>query len=273
MAEESRLSPEQLLEGTDRFRIDGDVALITGAASGIGRVVAFVLADAGADIAIADRQAEQVRSVGNEIDDHFDVNVTSLTCDVSDPESVESMVDDAVKDLGTVDVLCNIAGVSRESNTESVPEKEWDLIQNVNLKGTYLCSQAAFPHLKGGGRIVNMSSFVARYGSSTMSHYAAAKAGIRNFTRSLAGEWATDNVRVNAVAPAPIFTAGITDLLDVTSEEALDREPIDRELGSPAEVADAMLFLASRASSFISGETVFLEGVPAVQEDISRILG
>ena len=273
MAEENQLSPAELQEGTDRFRIDGDVAVVTGAASGIGRVVAFVLADAGADVAIADRQTERVRAVATEIEEHFDANVTSITCDVSDPESVDNMVDRAVEDLGTVDILCNIAGVSRESNTESIPETEWDLVQNVNLKGTYLCSQAAFPHLQGGGRIVNMSSFVARYGSSTMSHYAAAKAGIRNFTRSLAGEWAGDNIRVNAVAPALIFTAGIADLLDVTGEKALDREHIDRDLGSPAEVADAMLFLASRASSFVSGETVFLEGVPAVQEDISRILG
>lgn len=271
MVDFNQLAPRDVDGGTERFELADEVALITGAASGIGRVTAFRLADAGADVALTDRKEAQLEAVAGEVREAFDVRVSALPGDVSDRESVGTVVEEAVEELGGIDVLCNIAGVGRQRSTHEMSEDEWDLVQNVNLKGTFLCSQAAVPYLSGGGRIVNVSSFVAQYGSATMSHYAAAKAGIRNFTRSVAAEWAPRNVRVNAVAPGTIFTAGYAAFLDAEPGDAYDRSRIDRPIGSPAEVADVIVFLASPASSFVSGETLIMEGAPIVQEDFTEV--
>jgi 3-oxoacyl-[acyl-carrier protein] reductase len=179
------------------------------------------------------------------------------------------MVDTAVTELGGLDVLLNVAGVSTVGASKDITTKQWDLVNDVDLRGTFLASREAYPHLQGGGRIVNVSSIAGIYGASTMSHYGAAKAGVKNLTRSLASEWASENIRVNAVAPGPILTTGVAAWFDMDPEAAYDRRHVDRGIGSPAEVADAILFLASPMSSFVTGETITVAGPPAVQEDVS----
>lgn len=263
------LSPADVSEVSDRLRLDGDRALVTGAGNGMGRVVAFVFAAAGADVAISDRLPEDLEDTATELGDAFDVDVSTTAANVADPVAVADMVDAAATDLGGLEILLNVAGMSTVGASRGFESDTWDLVQNVNLRGSFLAAQAAFPHLSPGGRVINVSSIAGLYGSSTMSHYGVAKAGVRNLTRSLANEWSADNVRVNAVAPGPTLTPGAYDVIEDASEAAYDRSHVHREIGSPADVADTMLFLASDLASYVTGETVRVAGKPPVQEDVS----
>jgi len=253
---------------TDRFRVDGDVALVTGASRGIGRVTAFELAAVGADVAVASRSMDDLEAVATELESTFDARVVPIETDVADPDAVEEMIETTVTELGDLDVLVNNAGASFVSDTEDMSANGWDTVADINLKGTHLCSKAALPHLEGGGRIVNFSSVAGQYGSNTMSHYGAAKAGVENLTRSLANEWADRNVRVNCIAPGLVLTPGSAGVMGVGSDTAHDRSTVDRPVGGADEIADAVVFLATPASSYLTGETLVIEGPPAVSEDV-----
>jgi len=218
---------------------------------------------------ISDRLADDLDDTEAELGEYFDVDVTTVNADVSDPDHVAAMVETAVDDLGDLDVLLNVAGMSTLEESADLGADVWDLVQQVNLRGGFLAAREAYPHLVDGGRIVNVSSIAGLYGSATMSHYAAAKAGVKNVTTSLANEWAADNVRVNAVAPGPTLTPGSVGLLEGPTPDAYDRTEIGRKIGSPAEIADTLLFLASPLSSFVTGETIRVAGRPPVQEDVS----
>lgn len=263
------LTPADVRDVDGRLSLDGERALVTGAGNGMGRVVAFTFAAAGADVAVSDRLEDDLADTAAEIRGTFDVDVATTTADVSDPVAVADMVDAAASDLGGLDVLLNVAGVSTFEDSAEMEPKAWDLVQNVNVRGAFLAAQAAYPHLNPGGRIVNVSSIAGLYGSVPMAHYGVAKAGVKNLTRSLANDWAEDNVRVNAVAPGPTLTPGAFGVLEGADESAYDRGRVDREIGSPSEIADTMLFLASNLASYVSGETVRVAGKPPVQEDVS----
>lgn len=262
------LAAEDVAGVTDRFRADGDVALVTGASRGIGRVVAFALADVGADVAIASRSPEDCQDVVDELEAAFDSRAIAVETDVADPDSVDAMVETVVSELGGLDVLVNNAGLSFTSATEDIDPEGWDDIVDANLKGTFLCSRAALDHLDGGGRIVNFSSVAGQYGSRTMSHYGAAKAAVENFTRSCANEWAPRDVRVNCIAPGLVLTPGAAAVMGIGSDTAHDRETVDRPIGSAAEIADLVVYLSTPASSYLTGETVVVEGAPALSEDM-----
>ena len=250
----------------ERGRLDGEVAVVTGASKGLGRAVAFALADVGARVAVVSRDHQACREVVAELEDRFDTDALALETDISDPDAVDEMVATVVAEYGTIDVLVNNAGASFVAPVEDISPDGWDRILEINLRGTYLCSRAASDYLSGGGRIVNFSSIAAQFGSNTMSHYAAAKAGVENFTRSLAGQWADRNVRVNCIAPGPILTPGSAGVAGVSSGTAHDRSEIDRPVGSAAEVADTVVFLVSSASSYLTGETITVGGPPALAE-------
>ncbi len=263
------LSPADVVDVTDRLSLDGDRALVTGAGNGMGRIAAFTLAAAGADVAVADRLSDDLEETAAEVREAFDVTVVTAPADVSDPDAITDMVESAVDGLGDLDVLLNVAGVSTHQRSTDLDSATWDLVQNVNLRGPFLAARDAYPHLQAGGRIVNVSSIAGLYGAARMSHYGASKAGLRNLTRSLANEWAEDNIRVNAVAPGPILTPGAAGLHERDSHDPYDRSVVARGVGSPAEVADAMLFLASPLSSYVSGETIRVGGPPPTQEDVT----
>lgn len=262
------LSATDVAGVTDRFRADGDVALVTGASRGIGRVTAFELAAVGADVALASRSGDDLRAVADELEDAFDARALPIETDVADDEAVRETVSKTVSELGGLDILVNNAGASFVSPTEEISPNGWDTVVEINLKGTYLCSTAALPHLEGGGRIVNFSSIAGQYGSKTMSHYGAAKAGVENLTRSLANEWADRNVRVNCIAPGLVLTPGAAGVMGVNSETAHDRSQVARPMGGADEVADLVVFLATPASSYLTGETIVIEGPPSVSEGL-----
>ena len=257
-------SAESIPEVGAKFDLSGDVGVVTGAARGIGRMVAFTLASAGADLVISDIRNDQLDRVASEAERQFNVAVHAVEADVTSESDVVSLVDATESEFGQVDILVNNAGGGGFVNTAEMPTTEWERVIDLNLTSTFLCSKAAFPSLKDGGRVVNVSSIAGVFGATTMSHYGAAKAGVINLTRSLANEWKEHDVRVNAVAPIyPILTPGSATFLDVDNDSVYAREGVDRDVGSPAEVADTVLFLVSQASSFITGETIMLGGLPS----------
>ena len=251
-----------------RLSLAGDTAIVTGAAGGIGSAVASGLALAGADVALVDRDSDGLAAVDAALGDVVDSTVTTVETDLTDESAIEAMVEQVVDRFGAVDVLLNVAGITSLSEPEHLDLDTWNLVMEVNLTGAFLCCRESYPHLAGGGRIVNIASTAGIYGYGDMAHYAAGKSGLITLTRSLASSWASDDVRVNAIAPGLIYTPVAAESYGIDPAHALDRETVDRDAGSPHEIADAAVFLASPASSYVTGETVTVGGPPPDQADV-----
>jgi NAD(P)-dependent dehydrogenase (short-subunit alcohol dehydrogenase family) len=252
---------------TTQFSVDGDAAIVTGASSGIGKVIAQRYAADGVDVAICSREAENVEPVAERIEES-DRPGTALAveCDVTDRDAVEAFVKATVEEFGGIDVLVNNAGASFMANFDDISPNGWETIVDINLTGTYHCTQVAGEHLKeDGGAVINLSSVAGEEGAPYMSHYAAAKAGVGNLTRTLAFEWASENVRVNCIAPGFVATPGVESQMGVSADE-IDRETVERRIGTSEEIADIAQFLASPASSYIVGQTIRAAGVPDIME-------
>lgn len=252
----------------EQFHVDGDVAIVTGASSGIGRTIAERFADDGVDVVICSREQENVDPVAEAIEDSDRPgNALAVECDVTDSEAVAALVEATVETFGGLGVLVNNAGASFMANFDGISENGWRTILDINLNGTYLCTHAAADHLKdGGGIVVNLSSVAGIQGAPYMSHYAAAKAGVNALTSSLGFEWASDGVRVNAVAPGFVATKGVEAQMGISADE-VDRDEIDRRMGTVEEIADVVQFLASPASSYLVGQTLEAAGKPAIMEN------
>jgi NAD(P)-dependent dehydrogenase (short-subunit alcohol dehydrogenase family) len=246
-----------------RFDLTGDVALVTGAARGLGRAIALALAHAGADVALGLRDVRSANDLEQEIA-ALGRRVIPLQMDVTRRAEIFRAVDDTVAHFGKLDVLVNNVGIAPENLFENVTEKDFDDTLAVNLKGTFLASQAA-----GGvmirqkrGRIINMSSqagFAALPGESI---YCMTKAGIAHLTKCLAVEWGRHNITVNAVAPTFIETPGTDEFLADPANRAdvVERIAGLHRIGQPMEVAGAVVFLASPAASLITGHTLLIDG-------------
>jgi NAD(P)-dependent dehydrogenase (short-subunit alcohol dehydrogenase family) len=256
-----------MTDHADRFSLAGDTAVVTGASSGIGRAVAEEFAADGANVVVCSREQENVDpvAVGIEESDRTG-SALAVECDVTDREAVEALVEATVEEFGGLDVLVNNAGASFMANFEDISPNGWQKILDINLGGTYNCAQAAEDHLKsGGGSVVNVASVAGQQGAPYMSHYAAAKAAVVNLTRSLAFEWASDGVRVNCIAPGFVATPGLASQMGISADD-VDREAVERRVGTSEEIADVARFLASDAASFVVGETVTAAGVPDIME-------
>jgi NAD(P)-dependent dehydrogenase (short-subunit alcohol dehydrogenase family) len=242
--------------------LSGRVAVVVGGTSGIGRAIALGLAEAGADVVVSGRRAELIDTVAKEIEAKGRRSVRQ-PADVADRASLEKLRDKVIADLGKVDILVNSAGTTKRRPTLEVPEDEWNMIMETNLTGTLRACQVFGRHMvdRGYGRIINiasLSSFVALF---EVAAYAASKAAVASLTKSLAIEWSSKGVTVNAIAPGVFRTDLNTALLDGTDRgrEFLLRTPMKR-FGKVEELAGAAVFLASDAASFVNGEVLAVDG-------------
>jgi 3-oxoacyl-[acyl-carrier protein] reductase len=240
--------------------LDGKTALVTGAAQGIGKTIALRLAGAGANIIVSDMNADGTNAVAAEVQ-ALGRTALALPCNVSDAAQVESAVAKAAAAYPAIDILVNNAGVTRDNLLIRMEEKDWDLVMAVNLKGTFLMTKAVCQLMmrKRYGRIVNIASVVGLMGNAGQANYAASKAGVVAFTRSVAKEFSSRNITCNAVAPGFIETAMTQKLPEKVKEDYQNAIPLKR-FGTAGDVANAVLFLVSEDASYITGQVLTVDG-------------
>jgi NAD(P)-dependent dehydrogenase (short-subunit alcohol dehydrogenase family) len=251
---------------TTDFTIRGSTAVVTGSSSGIGRAIAERFARDGLQVVVCSRSQENVDPVAEAINeaDH-DGSALAIECDVTDWDAIEALVEETTEEFGPIDIWVNNAGASFVAPFEDISENGWKTIVDINLHGAFNCAQVVGEQMRdrGEGTIINISSVAARDGAPGMTHYAASKAGMNNLTRTLAYEWAEYGVRVNGIMPGLIATEGLESQEGIGADD-IDREEVDRQIGTPDELAAVAQFLASPAASYILGETITVEGVPRI---------
>ena len=245
------------------FQVDlsGQTAIVTGASQGLGQAVAVALGNAGARVACVARNAEKLKETVQSIESAGGQS-EAFSCDVTDRDSVEKVVEHVADEWGGIDILVNNAGITRDTLLPRMSDDDWDLVIGTNLKGMFLFSRAASRHMmskKRTGRIVNMASVSGIIGNPGQTNYSASKAGMIGFTRSLSKELAGRKVTVNAVAPGFIESDMTKALGDALLDEVKKRIPAKR-LGVPDDVSATVLFLASPAASYITGQCLVVDG-------------
>ncbi|QLD84577.1 glucose 1-dehydrogenase [Natronomonas halophila] len=253
----------------EQYSVEDKTAIITGSSQGIGAVTAKRFADEGANVVVTSRSQDKIDEVADEINDSDRPGrAIAVECDVRERDSIEALVDATVEEFGRVDTMINNAGASFMASFDDISENGWKTIVDINLHGTFHCSQIAGQQMQqqdGGGTIINFASVAGTMGSRYMSHYGAAKAAVVNLTTSLSAEYAEENIRVNCIAPGLVGTPGVASQMGIDPAD-VDREDIAKDMGLPEEIADITQFLASDASSYIVGETITAEGVPPLED-------
>jgi NAD(P)-dependent dehydrogenase (short-subunit alcohol dehydrogenase family) len=249
---------------SELFDLSGKVAIVTGGGTGIGRQMAHGLAEAGADVVLCARKPERCEQAAEELRE-LGVRAIGLRCDVRDPAEVQAVVDRTRAELGRIDILVNNAGTSWGAPAEDHPLEGWQKVIDVNLTGVFLCSQAAGRVMieQRSGKIVNIAS-VAAFGGAPPElmnavAYSASKGGVVSFTRDLATKWAQYGVTVNAIGPGWFPTDMNKVLLDAHADAYLEHIPL-RRFGGPDDLKGAVVFLASRASDYVTGQTLIVDG-------------
>jgi NAD(P)-dependent dehydrogenase (short-subunit alcohol dehydrogenase family) len=247
----------------DLFRLDGRVALITGGAGGLGLVFARALAGAGADIALLGRRAEVAQSAASAVAQEFGRRALGVAADVTNQEQVHTAFDHVRTELGRIDILINSAGVNIRKPSVDFSLDDWRKVIDINLTGSFICAQAAAPTMieNGWGRVINISSMLGMVGLGERPAYTAAKGGVIQLTRTMALEWAPHKVTVNALAPGPFGTEMNRPLMEnpVAYRTFADKIPLGR-WGEIEEMAGPIVFLASEASSFMTGAVLTVDG-------------
>jgi len=240
--------------------VEKKVAVVTGGAQGIGAAIVDKLASEGATVAVVDINGDKAKEVA-EAAKAKGVEAESYQVDVSDTEAVKTLITEIAKRFGRIDILVNNAGITRDGLLMTMSEKDWDLVLTVNLKSVFNFTKAvARPMIKQkGGSIINISSVVGLMGNGGQMNYSASKAGVIGATKSAAKELGSRNIRVNAIAPGYIQTA-MTHQLDEKARAALIDAIPTKQLGQPEDVANAVLFLASNLSSYVTGEVLRVDG-------------
>lgn len=242
------------------WSLAGKVAMVTGAARGIGRSIALLLAERGADVAVIDLDASGAAAVAAEVE-ALGRRSTSVRANVADAADVLTAVAAVEDALGPIHILVNNAGLTRDGFLARMSESDWDLVLDVNLKGAFLLSKAVSRGMmkQRSGCIVNMASVVGRRGNAGQANYSSAKAGLIGLTKTLARELASRNVRVNAIAPGYIQTEMTASLGESVRGAIIGNTPLGR-MGTPADVAQAVAFLASDAAAFVTGTVLPVDG-------------
>jgi NAD(P)-dependent dehydrogenase (short-subunit alcohol dehydrogenase family) len=251
------------------YDLAGRVAIVTGGGSGIGKATALLLANAGADLVIAARRQDRLEQAAAEIAQESGRRCLAVSADVRDPAAAKALIEAAIAEYERIDILINNAGRGSHAALRNMPVEMWDNDVALNLNAAFYCAQAAYPHLKahGNGAIVNISSLAGVNGTMGVGAYSAAKAGLQQFTRVAAAEFGPQGVRVNCVAPGMIATELAQKGWAKTGFDAVgacQAFPLRRP-GTPEEVAQAVLFLASDAASYITGETLTVGGGPQLK--------
>jgi NAD(P)-dependent dehydrogenase (short-subunit alcohol dehydrogenase family) len=251
-----------------QFGLEGKVALITGGSRGIGEATALAFARAGADVAVTSRQLPELERVAGEIR-KLGKRSLAVAAHIGRVAELEQVVQSVVAELGGLDILVNNAGTGLHSPAIDMEERAWDVVMNLDLKGLFFLSQHAARVMRdrGGGAIVNISSVAGLKAGAMQGHYSIAKAGVIMATKVMALEWAPYKIRVNCIAPGTIetrlynanFALMPEEQARRSKEQAALRLPMGR-IGEPSEIADAALFLASQASSYMTGETIAVDG-------------
>jgi 2-deoxy-D-gluconate 3-dehydrogenase len=242
--------------------LQGKTALITGAGKGIGRAIALALADSGARVAAVSRTLQDLETLQEEIN-RKNGECFIHTCDISNVADIRAMVDHVEKWAGKIDILVNSAGINIQANVLDVTEEQWDKILNINLKGSFFCSQAVaktmVPH--NAGKIINITSTMASVGFYRRAAYCASKGGVRQFTKVMAVELAPNNINVNCVAPTFINTPLTEPMFKEKAfyEEVVRRIPLQR-VGEVDDVVGAVLYLASDMANMVTGTSIEVDG-------------
>jgi dihydroanticapsin dehydrogenase len=248
------------------MQLEGKVAIITGAATGIGRATALLFAEEGASVIIADVNEDDAQRTVANIEDEGG-SARFVQADVSEAEDVQALMERAAEEMGGIDVIVNNAGAQRSGVVTEFEESEWDLLMRVNPRSCFLGAKYGVPRLRerGGGSIVNVSSLAGLKGGPGMTAYSASKGAIIAFTRALAEELAPDNIRANSVCPGWIDTPFNEPAIEFMGGRAQQEEmvqqtvPLKRQ-GTPEEIAPGILYLASDASSYVTGQELVIDG-------------
>jgi NAD(P)-dependent dehydrogenase (short-subunit alcohol dehydrogenase family) len=247
----------------DTFRLDGKLALVTGGARGLGRMMAQALAEAGADVALAGRGVKACEEAAAAIAEATGRRTRAFAVDVTVASDVEKLAHEVESQLGPVDILVNNAGTNIRGPIEQLTEADWDTVIDTNLKGPFLCARAIGPRMvkRGWGRVINLASVLGIIALPGRAPYCSSKAGIINLTRVLALEWAGTGVTANAICPGAFGTELNRPLLDdpVKYQEFVRRIPMGR-WGEVEEIAGAVVFLASDAATYVTGSSLFVDG-------------
>jgi 3-oxoacyl-[acyl-carrier protein] reductase len=240
--------------------LNGKIALVTGAAQGIGRDIALGLAKDGADVAICDVNLEAAQKTAADIEAQGKKSL-AVKANVAASTDVTAMIDQIVEKFGRIDILVNNAGITRDGLILRMKDEDWDLVLSINLKGAFLCTKAALKHMtkQRAGTIINIASIVGAMGNAGQANYVASKAGLIGLTKTIAREYANRNVTANAVAPGFIDTAMTQALTDQVRADLAKQIPLGR-LGSSEDVANAVRFLASTSAAYITGQVIHVNG-------------
>jgi len=246
----------------ESFKLDGKVAIVTGGAVGLGRGMAVGLAQAGADI-VAVGHTEEDNGVVAEIE-ALGRKAIYIQADLLSIEPIPSIIDKAVEMFGSVDILVNNAGIIRREDSVNFSEQDWDDVMNINVKTVFFFAQAVanqFLKQKTGGKVINIASMLSFQGGIRVPSYTASKSGVKGITMLLANEWAKHGINVNGIAPGYMATDNTTQLREdpVRNAEILGRIPADR-WGDPEDLAGTVVFLASKASDYVNGYTLAVDG-------------
>jgi len=244
--------------------LENKVAIVTGAGRGIGYGIAKALAQEKCNIVVSDINQTDCEKVAKDLKE-LGVKTEAVKCDVSKKSEVEELFKQTIKEFGRLDILVNNAGIFPFIPFAEMKESDWDKVINVNLKSVFLCSQEAAKIMSSGGRIVNISSIASFVGFEGLVHYCASKGGINSMIRALALELAPKKITVNAVAPGAIDTPGASQpdqpktAAEAAKKQTIAMIPLAR-MGQPEDIANAVVFLASEKSSYITGQTIIVDG-------------